>query len=104
MHQFSVVWEKQEGGTMASIIVALIIVLIVAIFSVQNAAPVAISFLFWQFQASLAIIIFLCVLSGIIVGSILTFLIRIKRQRKEKINGLGAPQGKTTNGKKNVSI
>jgi hypothetical protein len=43
-------------------------------------------------------------LSGIIVGSILTFLIRIKRQRKEKINGLGAPQGKTTNGKKNVSI
>ncbi len=76
---------------MASIIVALIIVLIVAIFSVQNAAPVAISFLFWQFQASLAIIIFLCVLSGIIVGSILTFLIRIKRQRKEKASTL---QGK----------
>jgi putative membrane protein len=73
---------------MASIIVALIIVLIVAIFSVQNAAPVAISFLFWQFQASLAIIIFLCVLSGIIVGSILTFLIRIKRQRKEKVSTL----------------
>ena len=89
---------------MASIIVALIIVLIVAIFSVQNAAPVSISFLFWQFQASLAIIIFLCVLSGIIVGSILTFLIRIKRQRKEKINGLGASQGENHNGKKNVSI
>ena len=89
---------------MASIIVALIIVLIVAIFSVQNAAPVAITFLFWQFQASLAIIIFLCVLSGIIVGSILTFLIRIKRQRKEKIKPSGAPRGKTNNGKKKVSI
>jgi uncharacterized integral membrane protein len=96
--------KKQEGGTMASIIVALIIVLIVAIFSVQNAAPVAISFLFWQFQASLAIIIFLCVLSGIIVGSILTFLIRIKRQRKEKQASPGAPREKTPNEKQNVSI
>jgi lipopolysaccharide assembly protein A len=92
--------KKQEGGTMASIIVALIIVLIVAIFSVQNAAPVAISFLFWQFQASLAIIIFLCVLSGIIVGSILTFLIRIKRQRKEKQASPGtSPREKTNSGK-----
>lgn len=81
---------------MASIIVALIIVLIVAIFSVQNAAPVAISFLFWQFQASLAIIIFLCVLSGIIVGSILTFLIRIKRQRKEKVSTLQGQREKDT--------
>jgi uncharacterized integral membrane protein len=88
--------KKQEGGTMASIIVALIIVLIVAIFSVQNAAPVAISFLFWQFQASLAIIIFLCVLSGIIVGSILTFLIRIKRQRKEKVSTLQGQREKDT--------
>ena len=81
---------------MVSIIVALIIVLIVAIFSVQNAAPVAISFLFWQFQASLAIIIFLCVLSGIIVGSILTFLIRIKRQRKEKVSTLQGQREKDT--------
>jgi len=81
---------------MVSIIVALIIVLIVAIFSVQNAAPVAISFLFWQFQASLAIIIFLCVLSGIIVGSILTFLIRIKRQHKEKASTLQGQRGKDT--------
>ena len=81
---------------MASIVVVLIIVLIVALFSVQNAAPVSISFLFWQFQASLAIIIFLCVLSGIIVGSILTFLFRIKRQRKEKLSKLETvPEKKT---------
>jgi len=73
---------------MVNIAVAIIIILIVAVFSVQNAAPVSISFLFWQFQASLAIIIFLCVLSGIIVGSILTFLIRIKRQRRAKVSTL----------------
>jgi hypothetical protein len=43
-------------------------------------------------------------LSGIIVGSILTFLIRIKRQRKEKQACPGTPREKTTNGTKNVSI
>jgi uncharacterized integral membrane protein len=84
---------------MPIILIVLIIVLIVAIFSVQNAAPVSISFLFWQFQASLAIIIFLCVLSGIIIGSTVMFLIRAKRQRKEKFAGPGAPQAKVNHGK-----
>lgn len=77
---------------MINIIIAIIIILIVSIFSVQNAAPVAISFLVWQFQASLAIIIFLCVLSGIIIGAVLTMLFRIKRKRKTKFNSSGATQ------------
>jgi len=75
---------------MINIIIAVIIILIVSIFSVQNASPVAISFLFWQFQASLAIIIFLCVLSGIIIGAALTMLFRIKRKRKTKLTSAGA--------------
>jgi uncharacterized integral membrane protein len=75
---------------MINIIIAIIIILIVSIFSVQNASPVAISFLFWQFQASLAIIIFLCVLSGIFIGAALTMLFRIKRKRKTKLIGAGA--------------
>jgi len=75
---------------MINIIIAIIIVLIVSIFSVQNASPVAISFLFWQFQASLAIIIFLCVLSGIVIGAALTMLIRINRKRKTKLTSPGA--------------
>jgi uncharacterized integral membrane protein len=88
--------EKQKGVAMASIIVVLIIVLIVAIFSVQNAAPVAISFLFWRFQASLAIVMFLTVLCGIIIGSLLMFLIRIKGQRKEKVSTLEEKSKKDT--------
>ena len=74
---------------MINIIIAIIIILIVSIFSVQNASPVAISFLFWQFQASLAIIIFLCVLSGIIIGAVLTLLFRLKRKRKTKPTSAG---------------
>lgn len=48
---------------MATIILLLIIVAVVAIFSVQNAMPVAITFLFWKFETSLAIVIFLCLVA-----------------------------------------
>lgn len=81
--------ERRGEEKMANLIIAIIIVLIVAVFSVQNAAPVSISFLFWQFQSSLAIIIFLCVVSGIAIGSVLTLLIRVRRQRRERLAGPG---------------
>lgn len=68
---------------MATIILLLIIVAIVAIFSVQNAMPVAITFLFWKFEASLAIVIFLSVLAGMIVGAIIVSLLRIKPSLKK---------------------
>jgi len=68
---------------MATIILLLIIVAIVAIFSVQNAMPVAITFLFWKFEASLAIVIFLSVLAGIIAGAIIVSFLRIKPSVKK---------------------
>ena len=68
---------------MATIILLLIIVAVVAIFSVQNAMPVAITFLLWKFEASLAIVIFLSVLAGIIAGAIIVSLLRIKPSLKK---------------------
>ncbi len=68
---------------MATIILLLIIVAVVAIFSVQNAMPVAITFLFWKFEASLAIVIFLSVLAGIIAGAIIVSFLRIKPSVKK---------------------
>ncbi len=50
----------------------------VTIFSVQNASPVAISFFFWKFEASLAIIIFFCLLCGIIIGAALVYILKIR--------------------------
>lgn len=44
----------------------------------QNAAPVSISFLFWKFEASLAIVIYLLVLLGIILGIIITYGLRLR--------------------------
>lgn len=68
---------------MSIIMLALIIILIVAIFSIQNSTPVALSFLFWKFEASLAVVIFLSALTGVIIGAIIVFVIRIKRSGKE---------------------
>jgi uncharacterized integral membrane protein len=76
---------------MGIIIVACIIVLCVAMFSVQNAAPVAISFLFWRFDASLAIVIFLSALAGAVITFIVMFWLRVRRQAKEKQNRQAKP-------------
>ncbi|MBP6941198.1 MAG: LapA family protein [Syntrophorhabdaceae bacterium] len=83
---------------MAIIIVACIIILCVAMFSVQNAAPVAISFLFWRFDASLAIVIFLSALAGAVITFTIMFWLRIRRQAKKKQTnkGNGSQGGSTT--------
>lgn len=64
---------------------------VVAVFSVQNAAPVAISFFFWRFDASLAIIIFLSALAGLVTGVIIMFWAHAKRAAREKKAGQGQP-------------
>jgi uncharacterized integral membrane protein len=63
---------------MSVLILALLIIAVVAIFSAQNAIPVSIVFLFWKFQASLAIVIFLSVLTGIVIASIIFLWLRIR--------------------------
>lgn len=63
---------------MTTILLLLIVIAGVAIFSVQNAVPVAITFLFWKFEASLAIVIFLSVLSGVIAGTIIVSLLKTR--------------------------
>ena len=69
---------------MITIVLVLIIVSVVTIFSIQNAAPITVSFLFWSFKASQAIIIFLSMLAGILVTSVLLFSRNIKRSIKNK--------------------
>ena len=66
-------------------IVVVIIVALVTIFSVQNASPVVMSFLFWKFEASLAIVIFLCLLSGVVIGAIIASLVLAKRRKKGSV-------------------
>ncbi|MBI4378573.1 MAG: LapA family protein [Nitrospinae bacterium] len=70
---------------MITIILILITVAIVSLFSVQNAGPVVVSFLVWRFEASLAIVIVLCMLAGISIGVVIASLARRKTVRERKI-------------------
>lgn len=69
---------------MVIIIILLILVGIVAVFSVQNASPVAITFFFWKFEASLAIILFLTVIVGMVAGVLIVTLLKMKPSQKKK--------------------
>jgi uncharacterized integral membrane protein len=70
---------------MVTAIVAVIIISLVTVFSVQNAEPVVLSFMFWRFKASLAIVIFLSLLSGMIIGTIVASLMRVKTKKKTEV-------------------
>lgn len=63
---------------MFTIGVVVAIITLVAIFAIQNATPVAISFLFWKFEASVAILIFLCAFAGVILGVVLSASLKSK--------------------------
>ena len=52
------------------VFLALIIAVIAVIFALQNAAPVTISFLFWKFHGSLALVLLL----ALAVGAVISFL------------------------------
>jgi uncharacterized integral membrane protein len=82
--------KYRRRDCMGILILALLIIAVVAIFSVQNALPVSIIFLFWRFQASLAIVIFLSVLTGIVIASIIFLWLRIRQDGKEKKTKLSA--------------
>lgn len=64
---------------MISIILVFVIIAVIAVFSVQNAEPVKIAFFFWAFEASLAIVIFLSVLSGIVIAALIAISGKISR-------------------------
>lgn len=69
---------------MIKLIVLLMIITVVTVFSVQNAIPVVISFFFWKFEASLAIVLFLSVLAGVVIGVSAASLFRMKLSRKKQ--------------------
>ena len=76
------------GRHVFSLIFTLIALAVVVLFSVQNAGPVAVSFLFWHFEASLAVVIALSLMIGMIAGITVLSWIRLRRSvRKKKARG-----------------
>lgn len=64
---------------MFTLVIAALVIAIVVIFSVQNAVPVSVTFLAWKFDASLAVIVFLVFLIGIVVAALSILAFRLKR-------------------------
>jgi uncharacterized integral membrane protein len=81
---------------MFATILLVIVIVIVALFSVQNAIPVAISFLNWRFDASLAVIAMLFFLAGMIAGMVVLFWTRMRRTARKKRE----PRQKPSDGEK----
>ena len=59
--------------------VALVILIL---FSIQNAAPVTVWFYNWRFDASLAIVVFLSALAGIVIEALFLVSLRLRRSMK----------------------
>jgi uncharacterized integral membrane protein len=83
--------EQEKGGGMMVLIIVIAVVSVIVLFSVQNAAPVIVSFLSWKFEASLAVIILLCVLTGILIGGALVSFWRLKRSIKKRKTRVPGP-------------
>lgn len=69
---------------MINFIVLVVIIAIVTLIAVQNAAPVVLSFLFWKVEISLSVIIFCSVFTGIIIAAVFLLSGYIKRIRKSR--------------------
>ena len=69
---------------MVAIILVVMVIVIVATFSVQNATPVSISFLSSHFDASLAVIALLFFLAGMIAGMAVLSWVRMRRSARKK--------------------
>jgi uncharacterized integral membrane protein len=76
-----------EGGVdMAYLVLMLVVSLTVALFAVQNAVTVDVSFIAWKFSTSLVMVILLSVLAGIIIA--LFWMLKMKTQNYLNIKKL----------------
>jgi len=80
---------------MAILFFAVLIIAAAVIFSTQNSAAVTLSFITWHFSASLAIVVFLAVLAGMVIMGLLWMGASFKKGMKKGIK----PSDAATTGK-----
>ena len=82
------------------LVFALIIALIAVAFAVQNTALVTVSFLFWNFNHSLAVVILLAIFAGVLISLFVSLPGMLKRSlettnQRKKIKELDSELGST---------
>lgn len=78
---------------MVFLVLAIAVLAAVVLFSVQNAAPAGVSFFVWRFESSLAVIIFLSVVVGMVIGMLFSAGFSWKRARQKRSRGLQSSSG-----------
>ena len=79
---------------MISFVIIVVVIAVAAAFSLQNATPVALTFLSWHFEASLAIIVLLSLLAGVMIGVAVVSWARLRRWARKKVEpGPEQPKG-----------
>ena len=63
--------------------IAALIAVLAVIFALQNAIPITVSFLFWKAESSLALILILAFIAGLITSFLFNFIAHIKRTRTD---------------------
>jgi uncharacterized integral membrane protein len=64
------------------LITSIVLLLLMAVFTVQNAAVVTISFFFWEYSVSRGLMIFFVLAVGIIIGLILGTYLHAHKHKK----------------------
>jgi len=73
------------------LIIVLLVLAGVVVFSIQNGKPVMVTFLLWNFEASLAMVI----LTSVVAGAFMAFIVAFWRIVKAKEKTAGVPKGET---------
>jgi putative membrane protein len=71
------------------LIIALLIAILAIVFALQNTGGVAVTFLVWQFQGSLALVLILALLAGVVVCffALMPMLIRSRLRASSERKG-----------------
>jgi uncharacterized integral membrane protein len=64
------------------LIFAAVLGIFISVFAIQNAAPVTVKFIFWQFESSLAVLVILAILAGMLLVFLLSLPGRLKRRKE----------------------
>jgi uncharacterized integral membrane protein len=74
------VLRKMEDIMQIFLVLALIIALIAVVFTIQNTALVTVTFLVWDLNHSLAFVVLLAILAGVLISQFVAMPTRLKRK------------------------
>ena len=81
---------------MLHLIVLTIVAVTVAVVALQNGHPVTVSFLFWQFDAPLALVILGATAAGLVIGGVIGFARAVRRWSSHRQAGSRAGSGESS--------